>query len=389
MSKLDELIKELCPNGVEFKRLGECCHLEKGSTPIQRAIPGEYPLVVTTEKRRSSNTYQFDAPTVCVPLISSRGHGVASLNQVYYQEGKFALGNILCGVTPMDNSRLSASFLCYYLNYKKDALIVPLMRGGANVALTVDALSRVKVPIPPIEVQRKVVSMLNNFVALSKELTAELTARKKQYEFYRDKLLTFGNKSKVVELKDVCSFVRGPFGGSLKKGIFKPIGYAVYEQQNAIYQNLNFRYFIDEDKYRELKRFAVKPGDMIVSCSGTIGKTFIIPQNSPEGVINQALLKLRPIEEVDVHYLQYFFENTISKIFNNVARGGAMKNVPPVEELKTIKMPLPPKEIQVQLVHIIERFDFLCNDITIGLPAEIEARQKQYEYYRDKLLTFK
>lgn len=191
MSRLEELIQQLCPDGVEYKRLGECCRLEKGSTPIQKAVPGEYPLVVTTEERKSSNTYQFDAPTVCIPLVSSRGHGVASLNQVYYQDGKFALGNILCGVTPIDNTKLSASFLYHYLNYKKDTLLVPLMKGGANVSLTVDSLRRVKVPVPPIEVQNKIVSMLDSFVALSTELKAELTARKQQYEYYRDKLLTF------------------------------------------------------------------------------------------------------------------------------------------------------------------------------------------------------
>ena len=130
MSRLEQMIRELCPDGVEYKRLADCCWLEKGNTPIQKAIPGEYPLVVTTEERKSCNLYQFDAPTVCIPLVSSRGHGVACLNQVYYQEGKFALGNILCGVTPKDAQELSASYLYHYLNHKKDTLIVPLMKGG-------------------------------------------------------------------------------------------------------------------------------------------------------------------------------------------------------------------------------------------------------------------
>ena len=128
MSKLDELISVLCPDGVPYKYLSECCSLEKGKTPIQKAIPGEYPLVVTTAERKTSNDYQFDGAAVCIPLVSSRGHGVACLNAVYYQEGKFALGNILCGVTPHDNSGLSAKFLYYYLNLKKDTLIVPLMK---------------------------------------------------------------------------------------------------------------------------------------------------------------------------------------------------------------------------------------------------------------------
>lgn len=125
-----------------------------------------------------------------------------------------------------------------------------------------------------------------------------------------------------------------------------------------------------------------------MSCSGTIGKTFVIPECAPQGVINQALLKLTPCNELNVYYLQFFFENTISKILNGVARGGAIKNVPAVKELKKIKIPLPPLEEQQRIVDILDRFDTLCNDLTAGLPAEIEARRKQYEYYRDKLLTF-
>ena len=388
MSKLDELIRELCPDGVEYKRLEECCTLVKGKTPIQKAEPGEYPLVVTTSERRTCSTYQFDKPTVCIPLISSRGHGVASLNSVYYQEGKFALGNILCGVTPNDEDYLSAKFLFEYLNYKKDTLLVPLMKGGANVSMTVDSLKRVSVPVPPMQVQSEIVGILNGFTNLLMELTVELTARKTQYGYYRDKLLTPKDDVVVETLGNICRFVRGPFGGTLKKEIFKPTGYAVYEQQHAIYRKLEFRYYIDKQKYEELKRFAVRPGEMIVSCSGTIGKTFVIPENAPEGVINQALLKLTPTSRINVFYLQYFFDNTISKILNSVARGGAIKNVPSVEELKAIKIPIPTLEVQQRLVEVLDNFEKICSDLNIGLPAEIEARQKQYEYYRDKLLTF-
>ena len=206
---------------------------------------------------------------------------------------------------------------------------------------------------------------------------------------YRNALLTLKAERKTAELGEVCTFVRGPFGGALKKEIFQSEGYAVYEQQHAIYQNLNFRYFIDGKKFDELKRFSIKPGDMIVSCSGTIGKTFVIPKEAPEGVINQALLKLTPRKGLNVFYLKYFFENTISKELNGVARGGAIKNVPSVGELKAIRIPVPSLDVQEHLVAILDRFDAICSDLNIGLPAEIEARQKQYEYYRDKLLTFK
>lgn len=389
MSRLEELVQELCPDGVEYKRLENCCHLQKGTTPIQKAIPGEYPLVVTTDERKSSNKYQFDAPTVCIPLVSSRGHGVACLNQVYYQEGKFALGNILCGVTPKDNNELSANFLYHYLNYKKDTLIVPLMKGGANVSLTVDSLKRVKVPVPPLKVQVEVIRILDKFIALSAELKAELTARKKQYEYYRDIILRSKAAMVTKKLGEICDFVRGPFGGSLKKETFTQQGYAVYEQQHAIYGEFRFRYYIDEKKFNEMKRFQVNPGDLIMSCSGTMGKVSIIPENAPKGVINQALLKLTPKSGVSNKFLKYCFENSVTKQMNSTARGGAIQNVASVNVLKDIEIQVPSLPEQQRIVAILDRFDTICNDLTSGLPAEIEARQGQYEYYRDKLLTFK
>lgn len=177
-------------NEVTTKSLEECCLLEKGKTPIQKAIPGEYPLVVTTAARKTSCEYQFEKASVCVPLVSSRGHGVASLNQVFYQEGKFALGNILCAVTPKDENQLVAEYLFYYLNYKKDTLIVPLMKGGANVSLTVDSLKGVKVPLPSVEKQIAIIERLKPFETLMDSLEREKSLRLQQYEFYRNKLLS-------------------------------------------------------------------------------------------------------------------------------------------------------------------------------------------------------
>lgn len=217
MNKLNELIHKLCPNGVKYKKLADCCTLEKGNTPIQKAIPGEYPLVVTTEERKSCSTYQFEKPTVCIPLVSSRGHGVASLNSLYYQEGKFALGNILCGVTPLNSDELSAKFLFYYLTYKKDIVcpqyiyyqflsqgiqkeIESKTRGAALKQINIEDLRQLLFPIPTLDVQQQIVSILNRFDVLCNDITsglpAEIEARQKQYEYYRDKLLTFKEAGK-------------------------------------------------------------------------------------------------------------------------------------------------------------------------------------------------
>ena len=175
--------------------LWQLCDVTKGVSPIQKTNPGQYPLVVTTAERKTSDEYQFDAKAVCIPLVSSRGHGVASLNHVYYQEGKFALGNILCALVPLDESKLIAKYLYYYFEETKDYSLVPLMKGGANVALRIDDIVKISVPVPPIETQEKIIYSLEHFEELcySKKsgIPAEIEARQKQYKYYREKLLAF------------------------------------------------------------------------------------------------------------------------------------------------------------------------------------------------------
>lgn len=180
-------------NFKKFDCLENYCRFEKGKTPIQKNTPGNYPLVATTEHLQTSDNYQFDCEAVCLPLISARGHGVASITRIYYQSGKFALGNILCAIIPKDN-QVKAEFLRNYLFYHKDTLLVPLMRGGANVSLTIDSLKKVQIPIPSIEEQQGIIEKLRIFQEiLSKEkgIPAEIEKRQQQYEYYREKLLSF------------------------------------------------------------------------------------------------------------------------------------------------------------------------------------------------------
>lgn len=172
-------------------KLKDICKITKGKTPIQKAIPGEFPLVVTTEERKSCNEYQFDNKAVCVPLVSSRGHGIASLNHVYYQEGKFALGNILCAIEVEDNNKLTAKYLYYYLEKTKDYTLVPLMKGGANVSLHMGDINNIELTLPPLDVQEQIIEKLDLLNLYQQKLSEEIEARKQQYEYYRNKLLSF------------------------------------------------------------------------------------------------------------------------------------------------------------------------------------------------------
>jgi type I restriction enzyme S subunit len=143
------------------KTIGELCHIEKGATGLASAEPGPYPLVATSLERKSCNTYQFDTEAVCIPLVSSTGHGKKTLNYVHYQEGKFALGTILAAVIPKDSKIISAAFLHRYLQFFKDTKLVPLMKGAANVSLAVKDIAKIEIPVPPIDEQLKFIELFN------------------------------------------------------------------------------------------------------------------------------------------------------------------------------------------------------------------------------------
>ena len=375
MSKLDELIREFCPNGVEYKRLEECCTLVKGKTPIQKAEPGEYPLVVTTNERKTCNTYQFDRPTVCIPLISSRGHGVASLNSVYYQEGKFALGNILCGVTPNDEDYLSAKFLFEYLNYKKDTLLVPLMKGGANVSMTVDSLKRVSVPVPPMQVQMEVVQLLYKFTELSESLKAELVARQKQYEYYRSRLLTFDvRRGGTIKFfwKTLCEIADISTGNSNTNEAVEDGKYPFFVRSQEPLRKNNYEY--DETAI-------ITAGD-----GAGVGKVYHYIEG--KYALHQRAYRIH-INTADV-LPRYYFHYMKAKFLPYIQKTMFQGSVPSIRKpmLNAFPVPVPSLEIQERIVNVLDDFEKICTDLKIGLPAEIEARQKQYEYYRDKLLTF-
>lgn len=390
MSKLKQLLKEKCPNGVEYVKIGDVCTITKGKTPIQKAIPGKYPLVVTTSERKSCNTYQFDKSAVCIPLVSSRGHGVASLNHVYFQSGKFALGNILCAVIPNDEKTLSANYLYHYLEYKKDTLLVPLMKGGANVSLHIDDIQRVKIPLPPIEVQSKIIEILDKFVELSDVLSKELSARQNQYKYYRDLLLDFGvhgggtSECEWRTLGEVC-FCQSGGTPSTKTpeywgGDIKWLASTVCNNTKTVKEVTKYITEAGAKKSR-----IMKPKTTLIALVGaTIGKTAFLPY---EAAINQNIVGIYPIDEKNLmpDFVYYYCSRYYDKFMELSSGKLAMANM---SFVRGLLFPIIPIEKQKRIVSILDRFDKLCNDISEGLPAEIEARRKQYEYYRDKLLSF-
>jgi len=189
-----------------------------------------------------------------------------------------------------------------------------------------------------------------------------------------------------LNLDDVVhEFVRGPFGGSLKKECFVPKGYKVYEQKNAIYQSTELgKYFINENKFKELIRFKVKPYDFIVSCSGTIGKLFMIPEKAPKGIINQALLIIRINRDLllEKFFMHLFTSSFFQRLIIKDAKGTAMLNLAGVKDMKLVPVLLPPIREQQAIVAEIESRLSVCDKIE----ESIEQSLKQAEALRQSIL---
>lgn len=180
-------------------RLDEVCNIYKGKTTITKAIEGEYPLVVTAENRASHNEYQFDCRAVCVPLVSATGHGHASIKRLHYQEGKFALGTILSAVIPKDENILDTRYLYIYLSYFKDSVLVPLMRGSANVSLTIKSLGSAEIELPPIEKQKSIVELILKIENSKEKIDTKLEEQRKITSLLRKEILSLAVKGKLVQ----------------------------------------------------------------------------------------------------------------------------------------------------------------------------------------------
>lgn len=222
-------------------------------------------------------------------------------------------------------------------------------------------IANIDFPLPQIAIQKKIVAKLDAIFAEIDTATAAAEANAKNAEALFQSYVTeiFESKKydfKLVKFGTTASFVRGPFGGSLKKSIFVEKGYAVYEQQHAIYNQFSdIRYFIDKSKYEEMKRFELKSGDLIMSCSGTMGKVAIVPENIEQGVINQALLKISPNKNVMGDYIARLLSSKyFQDILTKLSGGAAIQNVPAVSVLKEIEVPVPSINNQKLIIDIID-----------------------------------
>lgn len=393
MSKLEELINELCPNGVEFVELGAISEIYDGThqTPKYTDEGVKFVSVENINNLYETKKYisyedfnKYKVKPRINDLIMTR-IGKIGVCTVVDRDEELAYYVTLALIRP--NASVNTKYLKYAIESKngRKELRKRTLVNAVPIKINLGDIGKIKIPIPPLPVQEEIVRILDNFTELTAqltaELTAELTARKQQYEHYRDKLFTLGDD---VEWKNL-----GCIGKiSMCKRIFKE-----QTQSNGeipFYKIGTFGKdpdaYISQELFEEYKQKYSYPkkGEVLISASGTIGRTVIF-DGTPSYFQDSNIVWIANDEKLVLNkFLFHFYKiakwavsegGTISRLYN--------------DNIKKTPIHIPTLAEQERIVAILERFDILMNDITQGLSAEIEARQKQYEYYRDKLLTFK
>ena len=319
----------------------------------------------------------------------------ANAGSIFYRTGKFSITNV-CGLLKITNNKVNTKFLHYYLGtVAKNYVNV----GMGNPKLMSNVMATIKVAIPPLPVQEEIVRVLDIFTALEAELEAELEARKRQYEYYRNKLLTFDENTTGggIEWKILSEIILSLKTGLNPRKFFKLNTSDANNYYVTIKEIQNNTIIISDktDKINDValtlcqNRSKLEVGDILFSGTGTIGETAVIETPPTNWNIKEGVYAIKPNHKyIMSRFLMHLFhsENIRNAIFRKVV-GGIVKSIP-MNEIGKIIIPVPPLPEQERIVAILDKFDSLVNDISEGLPAELTARRQQYEYYRNKLLTF-
>ncbi len=427
MSKLDDLIKELCPDGVEYKTLGEVCRFQNGfsfKSPLfkSKGLPilritnisngeisdSDYVYFEKSEYKEDLSNYEIKKGDVVVAM-SGATTGKIGYN---YSDNVYYL-NQRVGLFVPNEQFLLKRYLFHWLTGQSNNILHISSGSGAQPNLSSVKMMEFEIPVPPLPVQEEIVRILDKFTSLTAELTAELTARRKQYEYYRDSLLSpesisrefacklgkIGNADRYllltretkVEVKKLGDFATITRGGNFQKKDFVESGLPCihYGQMYTHFGTWTDKTltFVAKDVFYKSKQ--AQPNDIVMAvtsenvddvckCTAWVGKEPIAVSGHTAIIHHNQNAK----------YLSYYFQSSVFyKQKVKLAHGTKVIEVTP-DKLNDITIPLPPLDVQQRIVNVLDNFDSICSDLKIGLPAEIEARKKQYEYYRDLLLTF-
>ena len=397
---IDRLVAELCPDGVEYRPLGEICAIRAGGDLPESYVKGQkepsdlypYPIYSNGSEEKAlygyASTYRTEGPAV---TVSARG--TIGYHAVRY--GKFTPIVRLITLKPSVEN-LDIKFLDYCLD------VIDISHSGGSIPqLTVPNLKKMEIPVPPMDVQEAIVEILDKFTNMEAELEAELEARTLQYEYYRGSL--FGTlKDPATSLPAIAGLVKtlcpdGVEYRSLKDVVAKNYGGGTPRKSKAEYWDGNIpwasvgdlsddvlevtdtRSKITEEGVKGSSTNIVPAGAVIVAIKINPGRMKIAGMNL---AINQDIRGLVLNDSMNARFLTYYFRTLMF-----AGHGTIVKSITNKHLMET-KIPVPPMEIQQRIVDILDRFDALTTSLSEGLPAELAARRSQYEYYRDQLLSF-
>ena len=405
MSKLDELIRGLCPDGVEYKTLGEIAvDIYRGAGITRDQVTAEgtpcvrYGEIYTTygvwfdkcvshtdESKLLSKKY-FEHGDILFAITGESVDDIAKCCAYMGHEKCLAGGDIVVLKHNQNPKYLSYALATTDARQQKSKGKVK----SKVVHSSVPAIREIKVPVPPIEIQREIVRILDNFTNLTAELTAELTARKTQYAYYRDNLLTTKPQWNHVKILDMLSqpITDGPH--TTPQFVQNGVPFISVDSiwDGKIHFEKRRGYITEEFDEECCKKYKPQKNDVYMVKSGsTTGKVAFVDTDIRFNIWSP-LAAMRVNEKNSARFLFYLLQTErVQKQVKAKSSHGSQPNLG-MRELEQFEVDIPPLDVQNRIVNVLDNFEKICSDLNIGLPAEIEARQKQYEYYRDKLLTF-
>ena len=389
MSRLAELIAELCPDGVEYRPLGEIADLQRGGGMpkklfVDKGIPAiHYGHIFTKYGIQTKCAAAYLAPEDADKLtrvypgdlvvantsenLEDVGKGVVWLGDVEGVTGGHA--------TVVRSLAVDTVFLSYYLRTDDFALKKRKYAQGTKVIeLSAVNLSKIDIPVPPVEVQREIVRILDQFTTLEAELEAELEARRTQYEHYRNHLLSYESLAargpvEIVKLGDMLEMRAGNSISS--KYIFKR---SDSEHIYPCYGANGVRGYVRSMNHEHDASIIGRQGALCGNVTYAYGPFFA----------TEHAIVVSPRVELSQRWLYHaLIVADLSQYATKSAQPGLS-----VRRVAEVEIPVPRLSEQYRIADLLDRFDALVNDISSGLPAEIAARRAQYEYYRDRLLSF-
>ena len=399
MSKLDELIQEYCPDGVEYKKLGDFATISRGGNFQKKDFLTEgvpcihYGQIYTKYGLFADKTFSFISHECAQKQKkASPGDVIMAVTSENIEDVCKCLAWLGCnevaisGHSAIIHHNQNPKYLVYYFHTAAFlAQKKKLAHGTKVIEVTPDSLRDVSIPLPPLPVQSEIVKILDNFT----ELTAELTARKQQYEYYRDELLKPKDNIPMVALKDIAMDIYR--GSGIKRDQITDDGIPCV-RYGEIYTTYNT--WFDECVSHTKLEYVPSPkyfehGDILFVITGEsvedIAKS-VAYVGHEKCLAGGDIVVLK--HKQNPRYLAHVLATNAArkqKSKGKVKSKVVHSNVPSIEQ---ITIPLPSLEVQERYANVLDNFDAICSDLKIGLPAEIEARKKQYEFYRDQLLTF-